>query len=173
MWKLPNGKTISVPKDVTIGNVCYPAQIFRRWTKEELNAHGIKPFREVSYDSRYFRSIGSTEVETNGEIIREHALTPRYTNQEVRNVFKVMIKQHLRANWQHAKEEHEYLQTFEPENTEDIATWAQYSQDLRQAATDIKAAFQATTSYEEGIEFIKHGYTAMLPTLPFQEGLTP
>lgn len=169
MWKLPNGKVINRAKAITIGDVNYPAQIFHRWTKAELNAHGIYPYREVSYDRKFFRSTSTVEEEIDGEIVKSHTVVPRYTNQEVRNVFAKMIKTHLRSNWMFAKEEYEYLQEFEPNNTDDLAVWVQYRSDLRQAATDIKAAFQALTSYEEAIAFIKNGYVAMLPAIPFQD----
>ena len=171
MWKLPNGKVISNPKGFTIGNVNYPMSVFRRWTKEELNAIGILPFREVSYDNQFYRSTGTTDTETDGEVLREHTLVRRFTNQELKAMFIKLMKTRLQVLWKHAKEEHEYLQTFDEGNSADIQTWATYSNDLRAAVESIKTALADISSYEDGIEFVRTGAWAMLPTVPFQESI--
>ena len=169
MWKLPNGKVIKNPKGFTIGNVNYPMQVFRRWTKEELNAIGVFPYREVSYDQRFYTSTGTTETEVDGEIVREHTLANRYTNQELRNVFIKLMKHHVLRLWKSAKEEQEYLQTFDEGNSVDIQTWATYKNDLKQSVASMKTAVANISSYEEGIEFVRTGAWAMLPEVPFQE----
>jgi hypothetical protein len=168
MWKLPNGKTISHPRDVLIGDTMYPAQIFRRWSKLELGMIGIFPFREERFDSQYYRSTGTTDVEIDGGIVRQHTTTKKYNGQQLRALFADKIKQNLRSLWKTSQEEHEYLLMFEPSNQDDIDTWMQYKTDLINSAQTIKAAFLALTDYEEGITFIRE-YTTMLPNVPFQE----
>lgn len=168
MWKLPNGRTITWPRSVRIGDVNYPAQIFRRWSKAQLKAIGIFPFREIGYDSKYYRSTGSTDIETDhGEIVRLHTTTQRYTNKQMRGNFADKIKQNLMSLWNKAKGELEYLNVFD-NTSPDIAIWLQYNTDLKDAALLIKDDFMALTDYEEGITFISE-YTQMLPAVPFTE----
>lgn len=50
-----NSKVISKPEGVTINEVQYPPNIFRKWTEEELNAIGIYSFvYDSKPDSRYY-----------------------------------------------------------------------------------------------------------------------
>jgi hypothetical protein len=167
MWKLPNGKTINHPRDVLVGDTMYPAQIFRRWSKLELSMIGIFPFREESFDSQYYRSTGSEDVEIDGEIVRQHTTTQRYTSQELKKHFGKIIKQNLWFLWITSRDELAYLNVFD-NTSPDIDIWVQYGTDLKDAALLIKDDFLALTSYEEGITFIRE-YQAMLPDVPFQE----
>jgi len=171
MWKLPNGKVTRAPKGVLIEDVNYPASIFRRWSKDELNAIGIYPFREVSYDNQFYRSTGITDTEAAGEILREHTLVRRFTNQELKAMFIKLMKTRVRSLWKHAKEEHEYLLMFDEENTTDIETWVMYMSDLRLAVENIKTALADISSYEDGIEFVRTGSWAILPEIPFQDNV--
>jgi hypothetical protein len=52
-WKLPDGKVIQSPKAFTHDGLQYSAQIFRSWSKDELAAIGVKPFREVNFDRKW------------------------------------------------------------------------------------------------------------------------
>jgi hypothetical protein len=166
MWKLPNGKITCSPRSITVGDVQYSTSIFHRWTPAELKAIGIFRFREVQYDIKYYKSTGSTDVEIGDEIVRTHTITQRFTAAELKDIFARLIKQNLRQKWIYAQEEHEYLLMFEPLNQTDITIWVQYKADLRSAAQTIKTAFQALTSYEDGITFIKETYPTMLPDTP-------
>ena len=78
-WRLPDGKTIKTPKGVLIGDVNYPADIFYKWSKQELAAIGIKPFREEKYDKKWFRSSGHVDVDIDGEIVRQHTTVEKYS----------------------------------------------------------------------------------------------
>jgi hypothetical protein len=83
-WKLPDGKVINTPKAFTHDGLQYPAQIFRSWSKEELAAIGVKPYREVSYDQKWYKSTGFVEEEIDGEIVKTHTTTNKLTNSKAK-----------------------------------------------------------------------------------------
>lgn len=92
MWKLPNGKVTRVPKGIQVEDVKYPASIFRRWSKEELNEIGIFPFREVKFDQKWFQSSGSVDTEVDGEIIRTHTTKNKFTVKEAKEIRELELK---------------------------------------------------------------------------------
>ncbi len=51
MWYF-NGQTIKTPKEMVIDDITYPRAIFRN--SDTLASLGIKPYREVTPDSRYY-----------------------------------------------------------------------------------------------------------------------
>jgi hypothetical protein len=148
-----------------VGDTNYPESVFRRWSKQELLTLGIKPFRENAVDRKYYLSTGTTDTDVDGDIVRSHTTTQRYTGQELKERFGKKMKRHLMGQWRDAQEEHEYLLMFEPTNQTDIDLWVQYKADLRSSAQTIKTAFQQLTSYEDGIEFIR-SYANLLPDTP-------
>ena len=74
MWYF-NGETIKTPKAMEIGDVLYPKAIFR--DSAQLTALGIKPYSEVTPDSRYYWN-GAYTVDTSGaEVVGTYAGTAR------------------------------------------------------------------------------------------------
>jgi len=74
MWYF-NGEIIKHPKSMEISDVLYPRTIFKDSTT--LTSLGIKPYREVTPDSRYYWN-GSFTVNTSGsEVVGTYASTPR------------------------------------------------------------------------------------------------
>ena len=70
-----NGEIIKHPKSMEISDVLYPRTIFR--DSATLTSLGIKPYREVTPDSRYYWN-GSFTVNTSGsEVVGTYASTPR------------------------------------------------------------------------------------------------
>ena len=63
MWYF-NGQIIKTPKEMTIGDLQYNKSLFR--DSEKMKELGIKPYREVRPDDRYFWS-GSYSVDTSGD----------------------------------------------------------------------------------------------------------
>lgn len=169
MWKLPDGKVIRYPKQISVGDVNHPKQIFKVWSRAELNAIGVYPYREQTYNKQFYKSTGTVEVEQDGEIVCQHTLVRRYTNPELRALFTKRVKKHLLTLWRSANEELDYLEQFEPDNTTDINLWVDYKANLKLAVPEIRAAMQAISSYAEAIEFIQDGYHSMLPVVPLQE----
>ena len=74
MWYY-NSQIIKTPKAMEIGDVLYPKTIFR--DSAQLTALGIKPYREVTPDSRYYWN-GAYTVDTSGaEVVGTYAGTAR------------------------------------------------------------------------------------------------
>ena len=76
MWFVGNtevGFTVSKARGLTIGDIQYPRNIFVLWSKEELAAIGIKPYREVRLDSRYYSDGALTRTEVDGEMVGTYA----------------------------------------------------------------------------------------------------
>ena len=74
MWYF-HGQIIKTPKEMTIGDNRYPKEIFQ--DSSALSSIGVKPYREVSKDSRYYWP-GSYSVDTSGdEVVGTYAGTAR------------------------------------------------------------------------------------------------
>ena len=74
MWYF-NGQIIKTPKSMEISDVLYPRTIFR--DSATLTSLGIKAYREVTPDSRYYWN-GEFTVDTSGsEVVGTYASTPR------------------------------------------------------------------------------------------------
>ena len=74
MWYY-NGEIIKTPKVMTIGDKRYPKEIFQ--DSSALSSIGVKPYKEVSKDSRYYWP-GSYSVDTSGdEVVGTYAGTAR------------------------------------------------------------------------------------------------
>ena len=74
MWYF-NGETIKTPKAMVISDVTHPPGIFR--DSDLLSSLGIKPYREVTPNNRYYWN-GAYTVDTSGdEVVGTYASTPR------------------------------------------------------------------------------------------------
>ena len=74
MWYF-NGQIIKTPKVMAIGDKRYPKEIFQ--DSSTLSSLGIKPYKEVSKDSRYYWP-GSYSVNTSGdEVVGTYAGTAK------------------------------------------------------------------------------------------------
>ena len=74
MWYF-NGQIIKTPKAMMISDVTHPKAIFR--DSATLTSLGIKAYREVTPDSRYYWN-GAFTVDTSGsEVVGTYASTPR------------------------------------------------------------------------------------------------
>jgi hypothetical protein len=74
MWYF-NGETIKTPKAMVISDITHPPGIFR--DSAMLTSLGIKPFRTVTPDSRYYWN-GAYTVDTSGaEVVGTYAGTAR------------------------------------------------------------------------------------------------
>ena len=74
MWYF-NGSIIKTPKAMVISDVTYPKAIFR--DSATLTSLGIKAYRAVTPDSRYYWT-GAYSVDTSGsEVVGTYASTAR------------------------------------------------------------------------------------------------
>ena len=74
MWYF-NGQIIKTPKTMVISDITHPPGIFR--DSDMLTSLGIKPYREVTPDSRYYHN-GAFTVDTSGaEVVGTYAGTAR------------------------------------------------------------------------------------------------
>ena len=74
MWYF-NSQTIKTPKSLTISNITYPKAIFR--DKDLLSSLGIKSYREVTPNSRYYHNGAFSLDESGAEVVGTYAGTPR------------------------------------------------------------------------------------------------
>jgi len=74
MWYF-NGQIIKTPKAMVISDVTHPKGIFR--DSDTLTSLGIKPYREVTPDSRYYNNGAFTVDESGDEVVGTYAGTAR------------------------------------------------------------------------------------------------
>jgi len=72
MWYF-NGQIIKTPKAMVISDVTHPKGIFR--DSDMLASLGIKPYREVTPDSRYYHNGAFTVDESGAEVVGTYAGT--------------------------------------------------------------------------------------------------
>ena len=58
MWYSPTHGLIKTPRSITKDGLQHPAQIFRKWSKEELANIGFHPVRLSVPDHRYYNTSG-------------------------------------------------------------------------------------------------------------------
>ena len=73
MWYFNN--VIKTPKSLTISDITYPKAIFR--DKDLLSSLGIKPYREVTPNNRYYWNGAFTLDESGAEVVGTYAGTAR------------------------------------------------------------------------------------------------
>lgn len=92
MWFVGNidtGFVVKTPRGLTLDGVQYPRNIFNLWSKAELAAIGIKPYREETIDTRYHNAGAVTRTEVNGEIVG----TPASTDKDMADLKKAMVSE--------------------------------------------------------------------------------
>jgi hypothetical protein len=94
MWALIEqgqvAKIIRTPQSITIDGIQYPRNVFTRWDKAELADIGIKPYREVGVDSRYYWQ-GQATTEIGDEVVVTYASTERDVADLKKNM-KALVK---------------------------------------------------------------------------------
>ena len=78
MWFVKNptleqGYVVNKPHGITVNGVQYPRNIFTQWSKAELAAIGVLPYREVNVDTRYYNAGALTRAEVDGEVVGTYA----------------------------------------------------------------------------------------------------
>jgi hypothetical protein len=89
MWFVGNTETgfvVKSPRGLTIEGIQYPRNIFSLWSKAELGAIGIKPYREVALDTRYYNAGAVVRVASSDEVVG----TPASTDKAIETLKKAM-----------------------------------------------------------------------------------
>jgi len=149
-WKLPDGKTIATPKDVTIEDVQYPKEIFRKWSIAELNAIGIYPMREESYDKKHYKSLYYADNIVDGELVRIHVIAEKY---DVPHIVEKKVKENKKTYKQLVKDARAELDYWDAaEDNEQKQVWTTYIKSLRDKAKVLRAEINAIETYEDIIK---------------------
>jgi len=69
-------KIIRSPVSIEINGITYPRNIFTKWSKAELAAIGLYPYREVSVDTKYYWQ-GQVSYAIGDEVVATYATTDR------------------------------------------------------------------------------------------------
>ena len=77
MWYSETLGLIKAPRAITVDEVQHPANIFRVWSKAELDAIGFKPARVESVDQKYYDTGAESFNLVDGEWVISYAATPK------------------------------------------------------------------------------------------------
>ena len=69
-------KVIRSPVSIEINGITYPRNIFTKWSKAELAAIGLYPYREVSVDTKYYWQ-GQVSYAIGDEVVATYTTTDR------------------------------------------------------------------------------------------------
>ena len=90
MWYF-NGEIIKTPKTMTVLGLQYSKDLFK--DAEKMAELGIKPYREVTPDSRYFNNAGYS-IDTSGdEVVGTYAAKGKDTGELTKNMLSSIKKQ--------------------------------------------------------------------------------
>jgi hypothetical protein len=134
---------------------------------EELNAIGVFPFREENYNQKYYSSTGYTDTVKNGEIIRTHTVSNRYTVPQLKTNLAKRVRDSAKSSWKLIKEERDYQVEIDSENIDPAL--GQWVIDVQIAIQTIKDEVAALSSYEEGIEYMERGWHRHMPISPLDD----
>ena len=93
MWYSEIYGVIKTPREITHNGVRHPRQIFRKWSKPELAALGIRPASVVVPDSRYYHTGIESYTLVNDEWVISYAETERNVD-----TLKINLLRNIKAN---------------------------------------------------------------------------
>ena len=77
MWYSETIGLIKTPRAITVDEVQHPANIFRVWSRVELDAIGFKPARVESVDQKHYDTGAESFNLVDGEWVISYAATPK------------------------------------------------------------------------------------------------
>jgi hypothetical protein len=83
-------KIIRSPVSIEINGITYPRNIFTKWSKAELAAIGLYPYREVSVDTKYYWQ-GQVSYAIGDEVVATYTTTDRDIDQ-LKDGMKAQVK---------------------------------------------------------------------------------
>ena len=90
MWYY-NGEIIKTPKTMNIGDLQYNKELFQ--DADKMSELGIKPYRSVTPDSRYFNNGGYSVDESGDEVVGTYAAKGRDTDGLKKNMLDEIKRQ--------------------------------------------------------------------------------
>ena len=90
MWYY-NGQIIKTPKTMTISGLQYTKELFQ--DAEKMAELGIKPYRSVTPDSRYFNNGGYSVDESGDEVVGTYAQVGKDTDELTKNMLSSIKSQ--------------------------------------------------------------------------------
>ena len=91
MWYY-NGEIIKTPKTMNIGGLQYNKELFQ--DADKMSELGIKRYRSVTPDSRYFKNGGYSVDESGDEVVGTYASVGKDTDNLTKNML-ILIKKQL------------------------------------------------------------------------------
>lgn len=146
-WLLPNGKVINTPRPITVNDVLYPLTIFYRWSKEELAAIGIKPWREVRFDQKWYKSTGYSDEEVDGEIIRTHTLTEKHSVARAKEIRNARLREQYISFKTRAENNADFYDAVGDSDAKKV--WTDYVTTLKNEAKTLKESVDNAGSYDD------------------------
>ena len=92
MWYSETLGLIKTPRAITVDEVQHPANIFRVWSKAELDAIGFKPARIESVDQKHYNTGAQSYNLVDGEWVISYAAIPKSLD-----VLKTTMKADVKA----------------------------------------------------------------------------
>jgi len=90
MWYY-NGQIIKTPKTMTIGDLQYSKELFQ--DADKMAELGIKNYRSVTPDSRYFKNGAYSVDESGDEVVGTYAAKGKDTGELTKNMLSSIKKQ--------------------------------------------------------------------------------
>jgi hypothetical protein len=90
MWYF-NGEIIKTPKTMHIGDLQYSKDLFQN--ADKMAELGIKPYRSVTPDSRYFNNGGYSVDESGDEVVGTYAQVGKDTDELTKNMLSSIKSQ--------------------------------------------------------------------------------
>ena len=165
MWILPNKRVINFPRPIKVNDVNHPADIFTKWSPEELAKIGIKSYKEQKYDRQFYRSVASWINETDTVVSKSYTLVSRFTNNELKKKMNVKVKAELKQLFLDAQKELDFLEEFDITNN-DIEDLTYYRTELKNAYADIRFKVKAIKNYDE---LVAYNWRTLYPVDPTAE----
>jgi hypothetical protein len=165
MWYSETFGVIKTPREMTIGGVRYPRQIFRKWGKPELAELGIRPARVETPDQRYYNTGGENYELIGNEWVISYASTEKDVDQlkeQLANKINARVGSLLSpSDWRVIREM--------DGGTAMTDEWKTYRNEVRQHGNALEAGVEAFASVDAVRNFQNHPVTEVRYTSTYDE----
>lgn len=130
-------------------------------TKAEKDYIGVQPWKESTYDKRFFRSAGYTDRSLNGFRERNHTLEPRMSLPELKDRLKEQVKDQADSMLRPT----DWMVIRKAETQKAIpAEVRTYRAEVRKASNRIEAEIDSYGAYADLVKFAQNGWADMWPS---------